>query len=100
MWQEATINLEQLCDGDLNKPLQIELWDYEDNGKNRIVAKLKDKLTLNILMSKSENLRGNADRRKALALEECKEYKIYQKREIVELLPAGEIIVLKAQLNY
>lgn len=92
LWDSFIINFEQLCDGDLEKSLQIELWDYETNGKNRLVAVVESSdITLNKLIECSEGLRGNADRRKALAL--------VKPNESVESVPAGELIVLKAKFE-
>ena len=91
LWNETTINLEQLCDGYYNKKLQIELWDYEYNGINRLVCKLRDEIDLHQLMS-SKVLKGNADKTNALEFIEVD--------AIDEYLPGWMLIVLKADLDF
>lgn len=61
LWKLASINLEQLCDGDYEKPLRIELWDYEEDGVNRIVAQTEE-IKLEEIIEKSKGLKGNADK--------------------------------------
>ena len=107
LWERSVpINLEQLCDGDTDKHLQIEIWDYEDNGKNRLVAKLESTKTWTELQDMGEGLRGNADRTKELKLVEVKSKKEKSKKtngdenEVTadkkkEAAGAGVLIVLK-----
>lgn len=89
LWEPGTVNLEQLCDGKLDKRLQVEIWDYEASGFNQIVGKLNSELTLKELMRKKA-LRGNADRTNGLDMEE-----VLDDKE-VNPNPAGVLIVLKA----
>ncbi len=89
LWDPGTISLEQLCDGDLEKKLQVEIWDYEGTGKDRIVGRLKNELNVAVLMRKKA-LRGNADRTNGLDIDE-----VLDDPEI-NPNPAGVLIVLKA----
>ncbi len=90
VWKSFNISREQICDGDEHKLLQFEIWDYEENGKNRIVGKLKEPLNLEELLERKA-LNGNADKRRAL--------------EIVEVdsegnqtsIPGGLVVVLQAE---
>jgi len=91
LWDTDTVNLEQLCDGNFNTTIQIEIWDYEVSGKNRIVGRLNEELTLKALMRKKA-LRGNADRTNALNVDE-----VLEDPEI-NPNPAGVLIILKADL--
>merc|ERR1712165_39585 len=112
LWkEEQNINLEQLCDGDLDKMLQIEIWDYESTGKNRLVGVLKEELSLRQLLQRKA-IKGNADRTNALEIIEVvdeQEQKItilpnpldkLQKMESARLIfqndptPAGVLVVL------
>jgi hypothetical protein len=87
------INLEQLCDGGNNYDdvkLQIEIWDYEENGNNRLVGKLKEEMTLTQLMNRKAQ-KGNADRRNALEIVEVEDDENNPR-------PAGLLVVLMADM--
>mmetsp|Transcript_2374 Transcript_2374/g.2847 ORF Transcript_2374/g.2847 Transcript_2374/m.2847 type:complete len:312 (+) Transcript_2374:17-952(+) len=88
VWERFTLNLEQLCDGDFSKDLQIEVWDFE-SAKNKFVGKLRNDINLEILMTKL-SIKGNADRKNALRLVE--------EDDGFDTDTAGEIIVLKAEM--
>jgi len=95
LWESVIINLEQLCDGDRTKTLRIELFDYEPDGRHRLVCHVKDVnladedlLNVNRLIERSEGLRGNGDKSKSLILVE----------ESNEDIKAGELIVLMAKV--
>ena len=38
-WKEVVISVEKLCEGDKNKPIQIEVWDWEKSGKHQAMGK-------------------------------------------------------------
>ena len=97
MWKEATIRLEQFCDGDYEKKLKIEIWDYEEDGRNRLVAETEE-ITLEELIEKSQGLRGNADKSdetKLLKLLGIKNDKIPDNDKI----PHGILIANKALVS-
>eukprot|EP01083_Nonionella_stella_P202492 739729_1 len=88
LWESSKVNLEQLCDGDYEKKLRLEIWDYEESGKNVLVGRMEDELTLTELMEKKA-LRGNADKTYALNTVRADRH---------ESDSSGLIIVLKADL--
>lgn len=40
-WQPATIDVNSLCDGDLNKRLQVAIYDHESSGKHVTMGKFE-----------------------------------------------------------
>lgn len=87
------LDLELLCDGNYKKELCIELWDYDESGKDVLVAKTKedDVLTLETLIQKASMGMGNADKKKAF------EMVVVEKFQKVGMdQSAGHLIVLKA----
>jgi hypothetical protein len=80
-WNDATIELSTLCDGDLSKPIQIVVYDYEGSGKHVLMGQFET--TVNDLLSASTGGTENMD--KAITL----------KRKGKE---TGKILVLKAEV--
>ncbi len=33
-WEPATVDVNQLCDGDLNRKIQVAIFDFEGDGKH------------------------------------------------------------------
>jgi hypothetical protein len=48
-WNELTISIEKICNGDKNRAVQIEVWDWEKNGKHQAMGKFQT--TVNALIS-------------------------------------------------
>lgn len=40
-WEEATISVEKVCDGDKSKPILIEVYDWEKSGKHQPMGKIE-----------------------------------------------------------
>ena len=40
-WGEAKIPMATLCNGDLDRPLIIEIWDWDSNGKHQSMGQVK-----------------------------------------------------------
>jgi hypothetical protein len=38
IWPLARISLSTLCNGDLDRPLKIEIWDHERSGKHHFMG--------------------------------------------------------------
>jgi len=47
-WPESRIPLIPLCNGDLERPLKIEVWDFEDSGKHKFMGVVNT--TLSVLL--------------------------------------------------
>ena len=80
-WNDATIELSTLCDGDLSKPIQIVIYDHEGSGKHVLMGQFDT--SVNDLVSASTGGTENMD--KAITL----------KRKGKE---TGKILVLKAEV--
>ena len=92
LWNpSAPINLEQLCDGDEDKDLQIEIWEHERNDIDEYVARLVKETRLSDLQRSCDNTKGNADKRNALALKDWRNDVTDE-----EVVGAGVIVVLRA----
>ena len=66
VWDTFTINLEDICDDDKNKSIQIMLWDWEKRNKHRILGYVET--TLEDLMERVvEKADGNANKSKRLS---------------------------------
>jgi hypothetical protein len=63
VWEEFQIHLDDLCDDDLNRPLLIQIWDYEASGKHRPIGQVEASTSL--LMERRSRV-GNADRKQSL----------------------------------
>ena len=64
-WEEFTLSLEELCFGKLDWPLKICVYDYQRNGKHRLIGQLETSLET---MQKRISVRGNADRENAFEI--------------------------------
>lgn len=38
LWNEAKYELSLLCDGDINLPLMLSVWDHEGSGKHQLIG--------------------------------------------------------------
>ena len=90
VWEPFDVSFEQLCSSDVKKELQIEIWDFEENGVNRMVGKLRDPTDLNGLLEKKSK-RGNADKSVALEIVEV------EANGDLTNIPAGLVVVLEAE---
>jgi hypothetical protein len=95
LWEPTgALDLELLCDGNYKKELCIELWDYDESGKDVLVAKTKadDVLTLETLFQKASMGKGNANKDKAFEMVVVEKFqKVGMDRS------AGHLVVLKAE---
>lgn len=85
-WDAFEIGLEELCNGDLNHPLQIKVWDFNQSGRHTEIGRCETTLAH---MIQFISVKGNADRDNAFEL-------------FVEGDPTdvrGLICVLKAQVE-
>jgi len=91
LWEEFHIHLDDLCDDDLNRPLRMELWDYESTGNHRLMGQVE--VSPNILMARKSRI-GNADRSQSLHFHPSEDAKRGNARYDV----VGELIVLQAKI--
>jgi len=84
-WDEFTLSLETICYGDLDWPLKITVYDFQQSGRHRIIGQCET--TVNMLMERVA-IRGNADRELA--------YEIYTEGKTKT---RGLVVVLKADLR-
>lgn len=61
-WQPFTLNLEELCYGDISWPLKISVYDHQPSGKHRLIGEFET--CIQELMQRI-GVRGNADREMA-----------------------------------
>lgn len=80
-WNDATVELSTLCEGDLDKPIQIQVYDYESSGKHVPMGQFET--TVNGLVQASSG--GAENMAKAFTL----------KRKGHE---TGKILVLRAEV--
>ena len=64
-WRPTTIGLEELCYGNLDWPLKIAFFDYNDNGVHR---KIGEFLTTIADLQSHIAIKGNADREKTKSI--------------------------------
>ena len=57
-WKPFSINLDRLCQGDFHKPIQIEVFDWEKNGKHQTMGKVESSVSA-LLAAKVANGSGN-----------------------------------------
>lgn len=89
LWNETRFDLSVLCDGNIQNPLLISVYDYEASGKHRILGELNTTVS-ELLSSKSFGESGDAntsDRPNYLTLLDEKKKK------------AGSIVVLNAVIS-
>ncbi|KAG7349143.1 C2 domain containing protein [Nitzschia inconspicua] len=84
-WRPTNIGLEELCYGDLEWPLKVSVFDYENSGKHRLIGEFET--TIADLQNRKA-IRGNADREQAILLSVEEKFKTY-----------GLLCVLKAELS-
>ena len=87
MWDKVQLGLPELCFGDLEWPLKITIYDYENNGNHVFMGELR---TCVKEMQQKISIRGNADRNQALRVT-----RMMKGRE----LTAGIICVLEASIS-
>jgi len=81
-WNDATIELSTLCEGDLSKPIQIVVYDFESSGKHVLMGQFDT--SVNELVNASTG--GTDNMAKAITM----------KRKGKE---TGQILVLKAEVT-
>jgi hypothetical protein len=64
-WQPLTLNLEELCYGDISWPVKISVYDHQPSGKHRLIGEFET--CIQELMQRI-GLRGNADREMAFEI--------------------------------
>lgn len=65
LWDEFTLSLEELCYGDINWPIKVTVYDYNNNGANKEIGEFETTIQE---MSQRVAIRGNADRGVAFEL--------------------------------
>lgn len=81
-WKEAVVELSTLCDGDLDKPVQVTVYDYESSGKHVLMGAFET--TVNGLVRSATG--GSEDPSKAFIM----------KRKGKE---TGKVVVLQADVS-
>ena len=84
------MSLEELCYCDLDWPIKLSVWDFQENGAHRIIGEVETTLQL---LTQTVASKGNADREKAL--EVIGESKSKSKN----LRTRGLLVVLKANVD-
>ena len=84
LWKEFHIHLDDLCDEDLNRPLVMELWDYEASGRHRLLGQVE--ASPKIFIAQRSRI-GNADRSQSL------HFHLHSRDDVM-----GELIVLQAKV--
>lgn len=92
LWEEFHIHLDDLCDDDMNRPLLIELWDYQSSGNHRLIGTVE--ASPNIFIARRSRI-GNADRTQSLAFHPSDDSHTKGKTRYDVV---GELIVLHAKL--
>jgi len=64
-WKPASIGVEELCYGKLECPLRIQVLDYNDNGKHKVIGEYETTVTE---LQSHISVKGNADRDQAIQL--------------------------------
>lgn len=88
-WAPFSLSLEELCYCDLNWPLKLTVFDYQENGSHRVIGEVE---TTTQLLSQAIAFRGNADREKAL------EIFGESKSKSRHLKTRGLLVILKADI--
>ena len=50
-WPPVTMTSNKLCNGDYERPLKVEIWDYDDSGKHDFIGEYFTNVTEVILVS-------------------------------------------------
>ena len=50
-WPPVTMTSNKLCNGDYERPLKVEIWDYDDSGKHDFIGEYFTNVTEVILIS-------------------------------------------------
>lgn len=58
MWNEAILDIEALCNGDLNRAMKINVWDHRRSGKHKFIGEFET--TINSLVN-SKHIDENGD---------------------------------------
>lgn len=85
LWKEFDIDLEALCNGDLNYPMRIEVHDHNKSGRHTKIGACE---TTVANMIENIAVKGNADRDKA--------FELYREGDPEDA--HGQICVLKAEI--
>jgi C2 domain len=84
-WDNFTLNLEELCYGDLSWPIKITIFDHNDRRKHKEIGSCESTIQE---MTQRISIRGNADRERAFEI--MKEGKTKTR---------GLIVVLQAEVQ-
>lgn len=87
-WNEWEISLEELCNGDLNHPLEIKVFDHNRNGRHDEIGRCETTLAH---MVEYIAVQGNADRINALEL--------YQEGDPTDVRGLICVLVAKVELQ-
>lgn len=74
MWKSARLGLPELCYGDLNWPLRIQVLDFNTNGKHTVIGEYETTVTE---LQSHISVKGNADRDQAIQLGQEEKNKTY-----------------------
>jgi len=58
-WNECQISIESLCEGNFERPIQIQVFDYESNGKHKLMGTLRTSVKGLLFSCSTFNLTGN-----------------------------------------
>lgn len=64
-WDKFSIGLEELCYCDTSWPLKLSVFDFQENGKHRVIGEYETTLEL---LRQQIAVKGNADRERALEI--------------------------------
>jgi len=64
-WEPFDIGLEELCNGDMQYPIRIAVFDHNKRGKHKFIGAFETKLAT---MIEKTSVKGNADRDRAFEL--------------------------------
>jgi len=69
-WEPVTIDVNQLCDGDLDKPIMITVWDWEKSGKHTPMGNFETTVNamLRVVMPGGNDSTKSLDTKKAFQL--------------------------------
>ena len=86
VWDPFIIDLEELCNCDLNNIVKIDLYDWQNNQKHKHVGSVE--ITVDKLI-KRKSIRGNADKESAIKICSAADG---------TMTPVAYLVVLKADL--
>jgi len=88
-WPPFSLDLSRLCDGDLDKPVLVELWDWEKNGKHTPMGKFET--SVNGLLAAAV---PGADGGPQKGVDTSKAFQVTKKNKAI-----GQVVVTTAKLE-